>query len=222
MAPISIDGFGDCDVESQIIDLCQFEASTELDFFLQDGLLEWYEAGGSGDGDGDGDYDPGNPDIDNPPGDTGPDPVFCNPCAAEFKSYAGSYPELFTVGGESTGAIYCGSVTITINDPSLNPDNDGKTGIKLTITSEDGEGGESCCCTGTPSQGGVKTWILSPTQITLGDLRGNVDNKKVPACDGCGCQEEDTSLCYGSFNEACPGLTSVLDVMLQIEKNNCL
>ena len=210
IAPIDIDGFGQCDVEVEI-DVCQFETTTDIDFFVEDGVLNWYEAAGDGDaGDGD-DGTPGQPEE--PPGDTGPDAIFCDPCKPAG-SYVGGYQDLFTVGGEGSGAIYAGTVTVNITDPTTNPDNDGKTGIKATI--EDGE----CCCTGDPAPTGAQEYVLPVTPVSLGELRGNVNNRPLPACDECGCQDEGG--CYGSFNDACPGFVSVIETMIEIEKNNCI
>lgn len=207
VAPISIEGFGDCDTET-IVDICQFEESTTLDFFIQNGQLEWYEAEAV-----DEEESPWpNPEEPEPPG---PPPVMCDPCSPDGK-YIGQYPEMFTVGGDVSSAIYAGSVEITIVKPSKNPDDDGRSGIKAVIDDRE------CCCTGTPvADDPHDTYILDVSVVTLSELRGNVDSRRIPDCDGCGCPSENPAVCYGVFHDACPGLVSVIEVIRTIEINNC-
>lgn len=204
IAPIDLEGFGECELEVEH-DVCQYNETTTLDFFVENGELNVYEAVPA---DPDEDYIP-------PPETDGPEAIFCDPCAANSSYYVGFLKDLFTVGGEGSSAIYCGSVEVVIIPAKAQADDEGKQGKKAVVEDTDG-----CCCSGSPASDN-KMYVLETTSVTLGELRGNVDNRPIPTCDDCGCSEEDATACYGDFNAVCPGLAQIIEVLKLTESTNC-
>lgn len=205
IAPIDLEGFGQCELEVEH-DVCQYRETVTLDFFVEDGKLNVYEA----------EAEPENPEDPIPPKpDKGPESIFCDPCFQSDSYYVGFIPDLFTVGGEGSAALYCGSVEVVIVPAKAQTDDEGKEGKKAIVEDTDG-----CCCSGSPASNDKK-YLLAATPVTLGELRGNVNNRPLPTCDDCGCEEEDQTACYGDFSGVCPALADIIEVLKSIESTNC-
>lgn len=201
IAPISLEGFGECELDVEH-DVCQYEKTTTLDFFVENGELNVYAVL------------PDPPPEESPP-QPGPPAIFCDPCLAAGSYYTGYMPELFTVGGEGSSAIYCGSVEVVIIPAKASEGDEGKQGKKAIVEDTDG-----CCCSGEPQSNG-KMYLLETTDVTLGELRGNINNRPIPTCDDCGCDSENPTTCYGDFNAVCPGLAQIIEVLKSTESTNC-
>lgn len=213
--PVEVEGFGTCTATTQL-DMCEYSETTELEVWLVDGVLTVYEAS--------------EPDDEEPSPYPDPeypkpkDPLYCDPCAPKGK-YVGQYKDLFMVGGKSDGFFFVGELEVIVVPEKTKDDDTGKEGKKVILQFDQEDASEPCCCTGSSSEStSLQDFTFPSIFITLAELRMNVDNTGGQAeCNRCQCDAGVTASCAvgGTFNDACPGLGSVISAMIKVEANNC-